>query len=101
MFRPMACVWSRKTRPILPLTSAKYSRGLTRTSAPVGQFSWQENACDFAPGGLSEVPAQRLHLVASRLSTAVTGSGGVSGARLSHPFSFPGSDVGFAASGRL
>jgi hypothetical protein len=72
---------------------------LTRTSAPVGQFSWHEKACRRAPGGLSEVPAQRLHLVASRFSVAVTGCGGVRGARLSQPFSLPASVEGFGASG--
>src|SRR5256714_15625978 len=69
--------------------SSKYSRGLTRTSAPVGQFSWQEKAARFAPFGLSGVFSQRLHLTASRFSVSVTAGGIFGCARLNHDLSLP------------
>src|SRR5207245_6941233 len=73
--------------PMAFLASLKYSRGLTRTSAPVGQFSWHEYAAFFAPFGLSDVFAQRLHLIASKSSVSVTGRGSVGSARLNQPLS--------------
>src|SRR5712692_234553 len=63
--------------------SLKYSRGFTRTSAPVGQFSWQEYAGFFASFGLSGVFSHRLHLTASKSCVAVTAGGSIGGARLS------------------
>src|SRR6476619_4909055 len=75
MFSPMACVALRWIKPIVSPTSSKYSRGLTRTRAPVGQFSSHEYAAVFAPGGFSPVPLHRLHLIASRFSVWVTGAG--------------------------
>src|SRR5205809_4185868 len=75
MLTPIACVLLRWMRPIVWLTSSKYSRGFTRTRAPVGQFSSQEYAAVFAFGGFSPVSLQRLHFTASRFSVCVTGSG--------------------------
>src|SRR5215510_8902245 len=69
--------------PIAFFASAKYSRGFTRTRAPVGQFSWQEYALVLAPLGLSGVFAHRLHFTASNSDVAVTGGGTVGIARLS------------------
>src|SRR5580765_2585529 len=96
MFRPIAWVRSLKTIPIAFFASLKYSRGLTRTKAPVGQFSWHEYAAVFAPSGLSEVFSHRLHLIASKLSVAVTGSGFFGGARLSNFLSVPSIPSGSA-----
>src|SRR5829696_5795199 len=89
MFRPMACVWFLKMRPRQFLASAKYSSGLTRTSAPVGQFSWHEYARPFAPSGLSGVFSHRLHLTASRSSVPVAEGGIGGGARLNHRLRAP------------
>src|SRR5712692_6071949 len=94
MLRPMACVRSLKTIPIAFFASLKYSRGLTRTSAPVGQFSWHEYAGFLAPFGLSGVFSQRLHLTASKSSVSVTGRGSVGGARLNQLLSVPSSPGG-------
>src|SRR6266850_2805985 len=82
MLRPMACVRSLKTIPMAFLASLKYSRGLTRTSAPVGQFSWQEYAGFLAPFGLSGVFSHKLHFTASKFSVSVTAGGSIGTARL-------------------
>src|SRR6266550_579652 len=74
MLRPMACVWSRKTRPSVFSISPKYSCGLTRTSAPVGQFSSHEYAGRDAPAGFSGVASQRLHLIATMSSPSAAGA---------------------------
>src|SRR6266705_1931344 len=94
MLRPIACVWSWKTIPMAFFASLKYSRGLTRTSAPVGQFSWHEYAALLAPFGLSGVFSQRLHLTANKFSVSVTGLGSVRGARLNQALSVPRSPAG-------
>src|SRR6266571_1541373 len=75
MLRPMACVWSRKTRPSVFSISPKYSCGLTRTSAPVGQFSSHEYAGLDAPLGFSEVCSHKLHLIAIISSASAMGAG--------------------------
>src|SRR5881227_2695172 len=80
--------------PMAFFASLKYSRGLTRTSAPVGQFSLHEYAAFFAPLGLSGVFSQRLHLTASKSSVSVTGRGSVGGARLNQALSVPRSPAG-------
>src|SRR5258708_16103215 len=68
--------------PMAFSASLKYSRGLTRTRAPVGQFSWQEYAGTFAPFGLSSgLSEQRLHLTASKFSESVTAEGSAGTAR--------------------
>src|SRR5581483_2110154 len=81
--RPMACVESLKVSPSICLISVKYSRGLTRNRAPVGQFCSQLNARCFASGGLSGVLLHRLHLTATRSVVSSTGGGSGSGASLS------------------
>src|ERR1700720_2118950 len=68
--------------PTALLGSSKYSLGLTRTSAPVGQFSSHEKALLLAPTGLSGVSLHRLHLIASRSSVSVTAAGNTGGARV-------------------
>src|SRR5260370_37486234 len=73
MLGPMACVWSRKTKPSVFSISPKYSFGLTRTSAPVGQFSSHEYAGRDAPAGFSDVVSQRLHLIATISSPLAVG----------------------------
>src|SRR5205085_2135447 len=80
--RPMACVWSRKIVPMTFFVSPKYSRGLTRTRAPVGQFSSHEYARVFLPFGLSGVPSQRLHLTAWRFFVSLTLAGSFCGVSL-------------------
>src|SRR5262249_7077630 len=55
-----------------------------RANAPVGQFSSQPYAGVLAPGGLSEVSLQRLHLTASRSSACSTGGGSGSALGVSH-----------------
>src|SRR5688572_9770617 len=79
MLRPMACVLSLKTSPCVGPISVKYSIGFTRTRAPVGQFSSHEYVWRREPGGLSDVPWQRLHLIATMSSP---GSGVTGGAIL-------------------
>src|SRR6266850_736901 len=97
MLRPMACVRSLKTIPMAFLASLKYSRGLTRTSAPVGQFSWQEYAGFLAPSGLRVVFSHRLHLIASKSCVSVTAGGPAGGARLSQLLSVAPSPNGLDA----
>src|SRR5712664_4591808 len=75
MLRPMACVWSRKTRPSVFSISPKYFCGLTRTSAPVGQFSSHEYAGRLAPDGFSGVLSHKLHLIATMSSASANGAG--------------------------
>src|SRR5262247_1061821 len=76
MLRPMACVRSRKTRPSVFSISPKYSCGLTRTNAPVGQFSSHEYAGRDMPLGFNGVFSQRLHLIATMSApSASTGAG--------------------------
>src|SRR6185503_10548265 len=79
MFRPIACVLSLKIRPWVAPISVKYSIGLTRTSAPVGQFSSHEYARRHAPGGFNFVPSHKLHLIAT---TSSPGSGVTTGSIL-------------------
>src|SRR5215212_6846420 len=75
MFRPTACVWSRKIKPGAAPTSLKYSIGSTRTSAPVGQFSSHEYALRRAPDGFSGVASHRLHLIATGSSAGSAAAG--------------------------
>ena len=66
------------SRSCVSLISPKYSWGLTRTKAPVGQFSSQEYAGRDAPAGFSGVASQRLHLIATMSSpSAANGAGAV------------------------
>src|ERR1051326_4954974 len=75
MLRPIACVWAGKTKPCADVTSSKYSSGLTRTSAPVGEFCSHEYALRRTPGGCSDVPAHKLHVIATRSSDAAGAAG--------------------------
>src|SRR5918993_174426 len=68
--------------PCVGPISLKYSIGFMRTRAPVGQFSSHEYACRRAPGGLSVVSSQRLHLTAT-MSLDIVGAAGSSILKLS------------------
>src|SRR5688572_22784217 len=76
MFRPTAWVESRNTIPSVFSISPKYSCGLTRTSAPVGQFSSHEYDFRFAPSGFNGVASHRLHLIATMSSASLIPGGG-------------------------
>src|SRR5712692_5471027 len=89
MLRPMACVRSRKTKPSVFSISPKYSCGSTRTSAPVGQFSSHEYAGREAPGGLSGVFSQRLHLIATMSSPSAATVAGAGEPKLNQLFNLP------------
>src|SRR6266576_6014135 len=71
----MAWFRSRNTSPNVFSISGKYSCGLTRTNAPVGQFSSHEYAGRLAFDGFSGVPSHRLHLMAIMSSASAMGAG--------------------------
>src|SRR5215212_3455140 len=89
MLRPTAWDLSTSSRPSMLPTSVKYSLGLMRASAPVGQFSSQLYLRDFLPGGLRVARSlQRLHLIATRSSVASTAEGIGSGLILNKSLTF-------------
>src|SRR5260370_31844572 len=97
MLGPMACVWSRKTKPSVFSISPKYSFGLTRPSAPVGQFSSHEYAGRDAPAGFSGVASQRLHLIATMSSPSAAAA--AAGARKLNRLLIRATRFGIAAGG--